>query len=170
MKKQSFQIVLGIAAAMSYCPALIAAAQAQAANTPPQEPTRIIIEAEEMQGVDQKKFGPGARWQVGRWGYDLYQNMIFGGVWASRMRNAMADASNSKAEASTLINVPIDGTYKVWAKYECPPNFNYAFGIRVQSADGASTLLDKTYGLINAAFCTGFNLSSNNPFHFNYPL
>src|SRR4051812_49381055 len=62
-----------------------------AAPPPPPETRRIVIEAEDMQGVAQDKFGPGAGWQVGRWGQDLYQNMIFGGVWASRLRVAMAD-------------------------------------------------------------------------------
>ena len=32
------------------------------------EPTRIIIECEDMKDVAQDKFGPGEGWQVGRWG------------------------------------------------------------------------------------------------------
>ena len=53
----------------------------RAAVPPPvPEPTRIIIECEDMKGVAQDRFGPGKGWQVGRWGHDLYQNMIFGGV------------------------------------------------------------------------------------------
>ena len=38
------------------------------------EPTRIIVECEDMKGVAQDKFGPVKGWQVGRWGQDLYQN------------------------------------------------------------------------------------------------
>jgi hypothetical protein len=108
-----------------------------------------------MNGVDQTHFGPGARWQVGRWGHDLYQNMIFGGVWSSRLRNAMTDGASTPAAVSSTIIVPADGTYKVWAKYECPPNFNYAFGIRIE--DTGRTVFDKTYGLINAEKHYSFN-------------
>jgi len=101
-----------------------------------------------MQGVAQDKFGPGSGWQVGRWGQDLYQNMTFGGPWASRLRVAMTDAGDNAAAMTSIIDVPLDGTYKVWVKYECPPNFNYAFGVKVESLDGENTvLLDKIYGL-----------------------
>jgi hypothetical protein len=150
-------ILLNAATAFAALFVPVVAAHAKSASAPPVDPTRIIIECEEMQGVEQNKFGPGPKWQVGRWGYDLYQNMIFGGVWSSRLRNAMADEKSTPAEATTTINVPADGTYKVWAKYECPPNFNYAFGIRIQNADGESTLFDKTYGLINAQKHYSFN-------------
>ena len=117
--------------------------------------TRLVIECEDMKGVQQDRFGPGAGWQVGRWGYDLYQNMIFGGVWASRLRAAMTDEKDNPAEATAEIDVPADGTYKVWAKYECPPFFNYAFGIRIEPAGGGKSVFDKSYGLRESAkhFC-----------------
>ncbi|HYG76263.1 MAG TPA: beta-galactosidase trimerization domain-containing protein [Planctomycetota bacterium] len=121
------------------------------AAPPAPEPTRIVIECEDMKGVAQDKFGPGSGWQVGRWGEDLYQNMIFGGVWASRLRMAMTDERDGNAEAHSIIEVPADGTYKVWVKYECPPNFNYAFGIRIAPEDSSDKpLFKKTYGLIDA--------------------
>ena len=123
------------------------AAPAPAPAPPAPEPTRIIIEAEDMQGVDQDHFGPGPAWQVGRWGHDLYQNMIFGGVWASRLRNAMTDASDSPAEVTTEIEVPVAATYKVWAKYECPPFFNYAFALRLAPAARGAPVFEHTYGL-----------------------
>src|SRR5690349_6114470 len=95
------------------------AAPPQPAAPAAPEPTRIVIEAEDMTGVDQAKFGPGKGWQVGRWGHDLYQNMVFGGVWASRLRNAMTDATDAPAEAFSDVTVPAAGTYKLWVKYEC---------------------------------------------------
>lgn len=115
------------------------------------EPTRIVIECEDMRGVAQERFGPGKGWQVGRWGHDLYQNMIFGGVWASRLRNAMTDETDAPAEVSTEIEVPAEGAYKVWAKYECPPFFNYAFGIRIEPAAGGAAVFEHSYGLRDAA-------------------
>jgi hypothetical protein len=121
-----------------------------------QDPTRIIIECEDMKGVDQTQFGPGKGWQVGRWGLDMYQNMIFGGPWASRLRVAMTDESGEPAEASAEIDVPADGIYKVWAKYECPPFFNYAFGIRIESAGSKGLpVFERTYGLLESPkhFC-----------------
>ena len=119
------------------------------------EPVRIVIECEDMKGVAQNRFGPGRSWQVGRWGHDLYQNMIFGGVWASRLRNAMTDETDASAEVTAEIEVPADGAYKLWAKYECPPFFNYAFGIRIEPAGGGAAVFDHTYGLRDAAkhFC-----------------
>lgn len=116
------------------------------------DPTRIIIECEDMKGVEQDRFGPGKEWQVGRWGQDLYQNMIFGGVWASRLRMAMTDAGSNDASATKEIEVPADGTYKVWAKYECPPFFNYAFGIKIEPLDGkGAAVFDQKYGLLDSA-------------------
>ncbi len=46
---------------------------------------RIVIEAEDMVGVNRNAYGPGKMWQIGRWGYDLYQNMTFGDVCAIRL-------------------------------------------------------------------------------------
>ncbi|MEI6168592.1 MAG: beta-galactosidase trimerization domain-containing protein [bacterium] len=114
------------------------------------EPTRIVVECEDMKGVDQEHFGPGSGWQVGRWGHDLYQNNTFGGAWSSRLRNAMTDEGNNSAEAIQDIDVPVDGTYMVWAKYECPPNFNYAFGVRLEESRG-KVVYEKTYGLRESA-------------------
>jgi hypothetical protein len=131
-------------------------ARAQDASPAP-EPTRIVVEAEDMTGVAQDKFGTGAGWQVGRWGYDLYQNMVFGGVWASRLKTAMTDATSTHAEAYSDITVPTDGTYKIWAKYEAPPYFNYAFGLRISSLDTKKVAFDKTYGLNASAKQYSFN-------------
>ena len=136
----------------------LTAARAQTAAPTPAGPTRIVIECEDMHGVAQDRFGPAPGWQVGRWGKDLYQNMIFGGVWASGMRTAMTDAGTGPAEAYSDIDVPTDGTYKVWAKYECPPFFNYAFGVRIDPLDvRGKPVFDKVYGLIDAAKHYSFN-------------
>jgi hypothetical protein len=141
-------------AAPSICIAalLFSAASSRAAEP---EPARIVIECEDMRGVAQDRFGPGKSWQVGRWGHDLYQNMVFGGVWASRLRNAMTDETDEPAEVTAEIEVLADGAYKVWAKYECPPFFNYAFGIRIEPAGGGAAVFERTYGLRDAAkhFC-----------------
>jgi len=112
-------------------------------------PVRIIVEAEDMDGVNQKNFGPGKLWQVGRWGIDLYQNMTFGGVWASRLKTAMTDASDNNAEISKIIDVPVTDRYKLWVKYECVPNFNYAFKVQLIDSSGKK-VFDKVYGLITS--------------------
>lgn len=132
--------------------ALNAAPPPAAPPTEPPEPTRIIIECEDMQGVAQDQFGPGPGWQVGRWGLDLYQNMTFGGVWASRLRLAMTDASDTAAEITSEFEVTAAGLYKVWVKYECPPLFNYAFGVRIELVgEKQKPVFSKTYGLRDAA-------------------
>jgi len=119
------------------------------------EPVRIPIECEDMRGVKGPDAGFTREWTFGRWGTDLHQNMIFGGPWASRMAAAITDAGNNQAEAYADIEVPRADRYKVWAKYECPPNFNYAFGIRIErlGADGTpgEQVFARTYGLREAA-------------------
>ncbi|HOJ31407.1 MAG TPA: beta-galactosidase trimerization domain-containing protein [bacterium] len=110
---------------------------------------RIIVEAEDMTGVNQKNFGPGQTWNIGRWGIDLYQNMTFGGVWASRLKTAITDEKNGDAEISKIIEIPQSDTYKVWVKYECPPFFNYAFRVRIIDRAG-NTVFDKIYGLLTS--------------------
>ncbi len=113
------------------------------------QPVRIVVEAEDMEGVNQKAYGPGMSWQAGRWGYDLYQNMTFGGVWASRLRTAMTDEKDNPAEMKKVISVPEDGKYKLWVKYECPPYFNYAFRVKLIDSQN-NTSFDKIYGLITS--------------------
>lgn len=131
---------------------LAAGAAPQPVSPPSPEPTRIVIECEDMQGVAQDKFGPAPGWQVGRWGLDLYQNMTFGGPWASRLRMAMTDAGDNAAEITSEFDVPVAGTYKVWVKYECPPFFNYAFGVTIEAlVDGKKPAFEKVYGLREAA-------------------
>ena len=71
-------------------------------------------------------------------GHELYQNMVFGGVWASRLRTAMTDDGANPAEVYRDIFLPVTGKVKIWAKYEALPYFNYAFGIRVQPLDGSN--------------------------------
>ncbi len=74
--------------------------------------------------------------------------MTFGGGWTSRLRTAMTDAGDNRAEITADIAVPADGVYKVWVKYECPPYFNYAFGLKLESLDAkGAAVFDKTYGL-----------------------
>jgi hypothetical protein len=152
MKQNGRFCIASLALAATFSSSVAAFAQAtKLTDAALAEPTRLVIEAEEMKGVAQNKFGPGKGWQVGRWGTDLYQNMVFGGVWASRLRVAMTDATSTPAKAYSDITVPAAGTYKVWAKYEAPPFFNYAFGLRIQSLPDNKTVFDKTYGLRDSA-------------------
>jgi len=115
---------------------------------------RIIVEAEDMTGVNQKNSGPGKTWNIGQWGRDLYQNMTFGGVWASRLKTAMTDEKDGNAEISKTIEIPQADTYKIWVKYECPPLFNYAFRVKLVDTSG-NVVFDKVYGLLTSEkhFC-----------------
>jgi hypothetical protein len=115
------------------------------------EPERIAIECEDMQGVG--KGGAGG-WKFAKWGTDLMQQNTFGGHWSSRMANAMSDASDPKGKSEEVykdVTVAKDGKYKVWAKFECPPFFNYPFGIKIVKLDEAGktgvTVFDKIYGM-----------------------
>jgi hypothetical protein len=119
----------------------------------------IAIEAEDMHGVTEGASGiaggattPGGGWKFARWGTDLLQNNTFGGHWSSRMANAIADATSPTSAQEIYQNITISkaGHYKVWAKFECPPFFNYPFGIKIvklENGKPTTTVFDKTYGL-----------------------
>jgi len=82
--------------------------------------TRIIVEAEDMQGVDQKAFGgvaPG--WRSGGRNRPLPVQHVRRPL-QSRTRTAMTDAGSDQSEIRADITVPKAGKYKLWVKYECP--------------------------------------------------
>lgn len=140
------------------CIVTLITASLWAADTPadvgPDGVTRIIVEAEDMRGVDQKRFGAsGPNWRVGRAGIDHYQNNTFGGHWQSRGKTAMTDAGDDRADVEADVIVPKAGIYRLWVKYECPPLFNYAFDVRLKK--GLKTLMHKTFGLRQSSkhFC-----------------
>jgi hypothetical protein len=112
--------------------------------------TRIVIEAEDMKGVERNLLGPGKDWQTGEWGRVLYQNMTFGGVWQSRLKTVMTDEKDNSSEIYSDLEIPETKNYKVWVKYECPPFYNYAFGVRIVDEGKKEVLFDKTYGLIES--------------------
>ena len=116
---------------------------------------RIPIECEDMQGVQWGPEGFTPVWTAGRWGRDTHQNMIFGSAWASRMATAVTDASDDPSAVRQDIQVPRTGKYKIWARYECPPFFNYPFGMDIEKlgADGAAgkAVYEKVCGLRAAA-------------------
>ncbi len=114
----------------------------------------IAIECEDMQGVGDGKDGG---WRFAKWGTDLLQNNTFGGHWSSRMANAMSDERDPKGKVQEIyrdVTIAKDGRFKVWAKYECPPFFNYPFGVKVVRLNDegrpGETVLDKVYGLRDA--------------------
>jgi hypothetical protein len=133
----------------------------QAKAKPVIEPYEAIaVECEDMQGIGNGKDGG---WRFAKWGTDLLQQNTFGGHWSSRMGNAMSDDKDPKGvqEIYQDVTVAKGGKYKVWAKYECPPFFNYPFGVKVvkleEDGDLGKTVLDKVYGLREAtkhySFC-----------------
>lgn len=136
---------------LGFSPALAWAGEAWQSPVGPDGVTRIVVEAEDMHGVNLQAFGGGSpEWRVGRHGYDCYQNNIFGGHWQSRTRTAMTDAGHNPAEIWAQIQVPKAGSYKLWVKYECPPYFNYAFEVALIPAGAAAPTFRKTFGLIDS--------------------
>ncbi len=111
----------------------------------------IAIECEDMEGVG--KGGDGG-WKFAKWGTDLLQQNTFGGHWSSRMANAMSDATDPKGKRQEIykdVTITMGGKHKVWAKFECPPFFNYPFGIKIVKLDETgkpgATVFDKVYGM-----------------------
>lgn len=101
--------------------------------------TRLIVEAEEMKGLAPGGSGGASPdWRVGS----------FGGHGQSRTRTAMTDAGDNPAKLTATIEVPSNGTYKLWAKYECPSSSNAAFDVALrQNGLIRREVFRKTYGL-----------------------
>ncbi len=121
----------------------------------------VAIECEDMSGVTAMGT-PGGGWKFAKWGTDLMQNNTFGGHWSSRMANAMSDPSDPTKAEEIFQDVKIekDGKFKVWAKFECPPLFNYPFGIKIVKMEGGkpgATVFDKTYGMRDGIKHYSFN-------------
>ena len=101
--------------------------------------TRIIVEAEEMKGITPGGFGGSSPdWRVGS----------FGGLGQSRTRTAMTDKGDNAAKLTATIDVPSNGAYKLWAKYDCPPRAHCAFDVALrQNGLIRREVFHKTYGL-----------------------
>ncbi|MFO7535257.1 MAG: hypothetical protein R6X19_06190 [Kiritimatiellia bacterium] len=111
---------------------------------------RIVVEAEEMRGVSPNAFGgSGPDWLIGRAGIDTFQKNGFGAHGQSRLRTVMTDAGANPAELTAAVDIPTNGTYRLWVKYECRPLFNSAFEVSLRHAGlmGAEAFR-KTFGLL----------------------
>lgn|GEM_PF-834103 len=152
--------VFGMVAGIMMAWMMTASAQVPDWKSPvgPDGVTRVIVEAEDMKGVDGKQFGGSApEWRVGRAGIDHYQCNVFGGHWQSRTRTAMTDKGDNSAEISADIEVPKAGKYKLWVKYECPPFFNYAMDVSLTPVGAKDPTFRQTYGLEAATKHYSFN-------------
>jgi len=101
----------------------------------------LVLEGEDFDGLnDFDQTG----WRAGVWETDSYQTCTFGGVHIAHKRFLFGAADARAGEVSKMIVVPAAGTYRVWAKYEAPPNYNTRFDIRI--IQSGRTVFDLPYG------------------------
>jgi hypothetical protein len=120
-----------------------------AADDPP-KPLRLFIEAEDFQPVE-------GDWSVKDFGTNYYAG-TFAVTFLSRGRYLSAPERGAPSKAVKDIDIPRDGTFEVWARYEQPYDYSVEFDIDIQQ-DG-KTVFQRGYGRHDApklwAFGKGF--------------
>ncbi len=84
----------------------------------------LLLEAEEFQVVK----GP---WKVIGLGENYYAATL-SNVFISRQKLLSAPEQCDAAEAVRTTNIPADGKYRVWTRYECPSNWAIEHTLRIE--------------------------------------
>ncbi|MCA9269212.1 MAG: hypothetical protein KDA41_12110, partial [Planctomycetales bacterium] len=86
-----------------------------------------------------------------------YANQTFGAMWATHGALLGAPADSVGDVAVQRVDIPDDGDYRVWSKYQAPPYFNYLH--RVEIWQGGKPVFAHDYGKVDAermwSFCGG---------------
>jgi hypothetical protein len=112
---------------------LLAAGSAQEA---PPAPVRLIVEAEDFRPV-------AGDWEAKEWGTNYYAN-TFAVTFLSRGRYLAAPEQGAVSRAVYAIEVPRDGRFEVWARYEQPYEYSVEFDIEIQQEN--KTVFQRGYG------------------------
>ena len=112
---------------------LLAAGSAQEA---PPAPVRLIVEAEDFRPV-------AGDWEAKEWGTNYYAN-TFAVTFLSRGRYLAAPEQGAVSRAVYAIEVPRDGRFEVWARYEQPYEYSVEFDIEIQQDN--KTVFQRGYG------------------------
>jgi hypothetical protein len=104
------------------------------------EPVRLFIEAEDFKPVE-------GDWQVKDFGTNYYAN-TFAICFLSRQRYLGAPEQGVASVAEKTIDVPRDGTFELWARYEQP--YNYAVEFDVEILQAGKVVFQRGYGRLDA--------------------
>jgi hypothetical protein len=103
-------------------------------------PLRLIVEAEDFQPT-------AGDWAAKDWGTNYYA-ATFAISFLSRGRYLSAPEQGAPSAAEKEIDVPRDGTFEVWARFEQP--YNYAVEFDVEIRQGGQTVFQRGYGRLDA--------------------
>ncbi len=125
--------------------------RAQAPAAP--APTVIVAEGEFFKPAENAK-----PWKLTP--QDLsYAAHTYGGMWTSNGGLLGAPGDSVDAVATSAINVPVAGQYRVWSKYQAPPYFNYMHKIEV--LQGGKPVFTHVYGKVDATRFWSFGTAMN---------
>jgi len=90
---------------------------------------------------------------------DSYASHTYGGMWMTHGACLGASADSEDSVAVQKIAVPVDGSYRVWSKYQAPPYFNYLHKIEV--VQRGQTVFSHVYGRRGTNRLWSFSAASN---------
>ena len=132
--------------------------------------TVVVAEGEHFQPQPAKQ-NDAHGWQVLHQD-DSYATQTFGAMWVTHGGLLGARADVADAVATSKVNIPEAGEYRVWSKYQSPPYFNYLHRIEVWQSGKLAFSHD--YGHVDAermwSFCgaTTYNLPPKKQIWFSW--
>ena len=96
----------------------------------------IVLEAESFSGIE------GTRWEIRSYGETYFCGPRSN--YMSRKKCLHLDADQRADPLHARVHIPVDGIYRIWARYEHPPNYNTAFKV-ILTLDGLK-VFDEQYG------------------------
>ena len=79
---------------------------------------------------------------------ESFASHAYGGMWVTHGALIGASADSKGSVASQVVDVPVDGDYRVWSKYQSPPYYNYAH--RIEIRQGRRKVFSHEYGKLDA--------------------
>lgn len=89
---------------------------------------------------------------------ESYASQNFGAMWATHGGLLGAKAEVVDATATSRVNIPEAGAYRVWSKYQSPPYFNFLHRVEVWQA--GKMVFSHDYGKLNAERMYSFSGAS----------
>ncbi|MCE9591661.1 MAG: beta-galactosidase trimerization domain-containing protein [Planctomycetes bacterium] len=109
-----------------------------AAAKPPEPHYDVVVaQGESFKPLDDKGWKPTVQ-------DDSYASHTYGGMWVVNGALLGAPAASEGSVATRAVQVPANGDYRVWSKYQAPPYFNYLHQIEI--VQNGKTVFSHVYG------------------------
>ncbi len=104
-------------------------------------PHKLFVEAEDLRPA------AGSAWRPIRVGENYYHATL-ANTFISRQRLLSAPEQCERSEATIEVDVPADGTYRVWSRYELPSRWRIEHSVKIDQAGRPA--LDRVFGKIDS--------------------